>query len=81
MPHIKTYTRYLAGGGVTRLAWLLLTSANVSKAAWGQVVNTHTNNKKRMRQGIVRQTQEELRDMRVRASKGKNRERAEGERG
>ncbi|KAA8519997.1 hypothetical protein F0562_014253 [Nyssa sinensis] len=31
MPHIKTYTRYKG----QNLAWLLLTSANLSKAAWG----------------------------------------------
>lgn len=31
MPHIKTFTRYNG----QNLAWLLLTSANLSKAAWG----------------------------------------------
>ncbi|KAI3863098.1 hypothetical protein MKW98_015556 [Papaver atlanticum] len=31
MPHIKTYTRYSG----QNLAWFLLTSANLSKAAWG----------------------------------------------
>lgn len=31
MPHIKTYARYAAG----RLAWVLLSSSNLSKAAWG----------------------------------------------
>lgn len=31
MPHIKTYTRYNG----QNLAWFLLTSANLSKAAWG----------------------------------------------
>ncbi|XP_023914252.1 tyrosyl-DNA phosphodiesterase 1-like isoform X1 [Quercus suber] len=31
MPHIKTFTRYNA----QKLAWLLLTSSNLSKAAWG----------------------------------------------
>ncbi|XP_011629341.1 tyrosyl-DNA phosphodiesterase 1 isoform X1 [Amborella trichopoda] len=31
MPHIKTYTRYNGQS----LAWFLLTSANLSKAAWG----------------------------------------------
>ncbi|CAN6452176.1 unnamed protein product [Victoria cruziana] len=31
MPHIKSYTRYNG----QRLAWFLLTSANLSKAAWG----------------------------------------------
>ncbi|XP_015574204.1 tyrosyl-DNA phosphodiesterase 1 isoform X1 [Ricinus communis] len=31
MPHIKTFTRYNG----QKLAWLLLTSANLSKAAWG----------------------------------------------
>jgi hypothetical protein len=33
MPHIKTFLRY-AG---QRLAWTLLTSHNLSKAAWGRV--------------------------------------------
>ncbi|KAH6773794.1 tyrosyl-DNA phosphodiesterase-like protein [Perilla frutescens var. frutescens] len=31
MPHIKTFTRYSG----QNIAWLLLTSANLSKAAWG----------------------------------------------
>lgn len=31
MPHIKTFTRYNG----QKLAWFLLTSANLSKAAWG----------------------------------------------
>ncbi|KAG8634391.1 tyrosyl-DNA phosphodiesterase 1 isoform X2 [Manihot esculenta] len=31
MPHIKTFTRYSG----QKLAWFLLTSANLSKAAWG----------------------------------------------
>ncbi|XVE51161.1 hypothetical protein DITRI_Ditri02bG0017000 [Diplodiscus trichospermus] len=31
MPHIKTFTRYKG----QKLAWFLLTSANLSKAAWG----------------------------------------------
>ncbi|XP_062087520.1 tyrosyl-DNA phosphodiesterase 1 [Humulus lupulus] len=31
MPHIKTYTRY----NNQKLAWFLLTSSNLSKAAWG----------------------------------------------
>ncbi|KMZ72271.1 putative Tyrosyl-DNA phosphodiesterase [Zostera marina] len=33
MPHIKTYTRYDG----QNLAWFLLTSANLSKAAWGSL--------------------------------------------
>ncbi|KAF6255393.1 hypothetical protein COO60DRAFT_1272512 [Scenedesmus sp. NREL 46B-D3] len=32
MPHIKTYTRYLPPGG---LAWCVVASHNLSKAAWG----------------------------------------------
>lgn len=38
MPHIKTFGRYrhFPGEG-TRLAWLLLTSHNLSKAAWGSL--------------------------------------------
>ncbi len=35
MPHIKTYT--IAHIDEGRLAWVLLTSANLSKAAWGQL--------------------------------------------
>lgn len=34
MPHVKTYARFAADGSVR---WVLLTSANVSKAAWGAV--------------------------------------------
>ncbi|XP_037088035.1 tyrosyl-DNA phosphodiesterase 1-like [Pollicipes pollicipes] len=33
MPHIKTYTQLSAD--LTRMAWFMLTSANLSKAAWG----------------------------------------------
>lgn len=33
-PHIKTYTRV---NGQGELAWALMTSANVSKAAWGEL--------------------------------------------
>ncbi|KAI9106231.1 tyrosyl-DNA phosphodiesterase 1-like protein [Phlyctochytrium arcticum] len=32
MPHIKTYTRFTSDG---RIDWFVLTSANLSKAAWG----------------------------------------------
>lgn len=35
MPHIKTYTRLSAGG--QKAAYFLMTSANLSKAAWGTV--------------------------------------------
>ncbi|KAJ9520497.1 hypothetical protein QJQ45_000268 [Haematococcus lacustris] len=35
MPHIKTYCRFEQGG---RLAWVLLTSHNMSKPAWGELV-------------------------------------------
>ncbi|XAR53762.1 Phosphodiesterase I [Bertholletia excelsa] len=38
MPHIKTYTRYNGQD----LAWLLLTSANLSKAAWGALQKNNT---------------------------------------
>lgn len=34
MPHIKLYTR--PSPDQTSLAWVILTSANLSKAAWGQ---------------------------------------------
>lgn len=33
MPHIKTYCR--VSPCLTKLAWFLLTSANISRAAWG----------------------------------------------
>lgn len=33
MPHIKSYCRISAC--FTKLSWFLLTSANISKAAWG----------------------------------------------
>lgn len=36
VPHIKTYTRFLAAKP-HRLPWFLLTSANLSKAAWGEL--------------------------------------------
>jgi tyrosyl-DNA phosphodiesterase-1 len=34
MPHIKSYTREHGG----RLAWVILTSHNLSKAAWGSTM-------------------------------------------
>lgn len=37
MPHIKTYCR--VSPCTTKLAWFLITSANMSKAAWGSSVN------------------------------------------
>ncbi|XP_038712095.1 tyrosyl-DNA phosphodiesterase 1 isoform X4 [Tripterygium wilfordii] len=38
MPHIKTYTRYSG----QELAWFLLTSANLSKAAWGALQKSNS---------------------------------------
>ncbi|KAI3740861.1 hypothetical protein L2E82_31335 [Cichorium intybus] len=38
MPHIKTFTRYNG----QNLAWFLLTSANLSKAAWGALQKNNT---------------------------------------
>ncbi|XP_078157111.1 tyrosyl-DNA phosphodiesterase-like protein isoform X2 [Carex rostrata] len=38
MPHIKTYTRYNGQD----IAWFLLTSANLSKAAWGALQKNNT---------------------------------------
>lgn len=38
-PHVKTYVRYVAAegdGGGPRVEWALLTSANLSKQAWGE---------------------------------------------
>ena len=37
VPHIKTYTRL--SPDMKSVAWFLLTSANLSKAAWGQVLS------------------------------------------
>lgn len=40
MPHIKTYTRI--SPDLKRIPWFVLTSANLSKAAWGTVgKNSH----------------------------------------
>jgi len=39
MPHIKTYARISPDG--TKLGWFLLTSANLSKAAWGKLNKNH----------------------------------------
>ncbi|XP_069030515.1 tyrosyl-DNA phosphodiesterase 1 isoform X1 [Embiotoca jacksoni] len=40
MPHIKTYMR--ASPDFTQLAWFLVTSANLSKAAWGALEKNNT---------------------------------------
>ncbi|KAG0280034.1 tyrosyl-DNA phosphodiesterase 1 [Linnemannia exigua] len=37
MPHIKTYTRVTSREDGDHLAWFLLTSANLSKPAWGEM--------------------------------------------
>ncbi|KAG8230462.1 hypothetical protein J437_LFUL009951 [Ladona fulva] len=37
MPHIKTYTRWCPGHKLGRIGWFILTSANLSKAAWGSL--------------------------------------------
>lgn len=43
MPHIKTYTRtYQDKNGKTRIAWHLLSSANLSRAAWGEYQKNKT---------------------------------------
>ncbi|XP_076641218.1 tyrosyl-DNA phosphodiesterase glaikit [Halictus rubicundus] len=39
MPHIKSYTRF--SPDLKRIAWFVLTSANLSKAAWGTFRNSH----------------------------------------
>ena len=39
MPHIKTYTRIY---GLNSIAWHLLTSANLSRAAWGEFQKGNT---------------------------------------
>ncbi|XP_058484791.1 tyrosyl-DNA phosphodiesterase 1 [Solea solea] len=40
MPHIKTYMR--ASPDFTQLAWFIVTSANLSKAAWGALEKNNT---------------------------------------
>lgn len=43
MPHIKTYTRtYQDKNGKTHIAWHLLSSANLSRAAWGEYQKNKT---------------------------------------
>ncbi|KAF9582714.1 tyrosyl-DNA phosphodiesterase 1 [Lunasporangiospora selenospora] len=37
MPHIKTFTRVSSKDGTDYLSWFLLTSANLSKPAWGEL--------------------------------------------
>ncbi|KAL8669637.1 MAG: hypothetical protein Q9168_005780 [Polycauliona sp. 1 TL-2023] len=37
-PHIKTYIRY-SDEGMTAIDWALMTSANLSKQAWGEEIN------------------------------------------
>ena len=37
MPHIKSFCRYSADG--EELRWVLLTSSNMSTAAWGAIQN------------------------------------------
>ncbi|XP_076276415.1 tyrosyl-DNA phosphodiesterase glaikit [Lasioglossum baleicum] len=39
MPHIKSYTRF--SPDLKRISWFVLTSANLSKAAWGTFRNSH----------------------------------------
>ncbi|XP_076676604.1 tyrosyl-DNA phosphodiesterase glaikit isoform X2 [Andrena cerasifolii] len=39
MPHIKSYTRF--SPDLKRIPWFVLTSANLSKAAWGIARNSH----------------------------------------
>ncbi|XP_076236106.1 tyrosyl-DNA phosphodiesterase glaikit [Calliopsis andreniformis] len=39
MPHIKSYTRF--SPDFKKIPWFVLTSANLSKAAWGTVRNSH----------------------------------------
>lgn len=38
MPHIKSYTRISPDG--TKIPWFVLTSANLSKGAWGSTAKT-----------------------------------------
>lgn len=40
MPHIKSFARY--SNDFSKLYWFLLTSANLSKAAWGKYEKNET---------------------------------------
>lgn len=40
MPHCKSYTRI--SPDETEIAWFILTSANLSKAAWGKMIKKGT---------------------------------------
>ena len=40
MPHIKTFARY--SNDFSKLYWFLLTSSNLSKAAWGKYEKNET---------------------------------------
>ncbi|KAI8391482.1 tyrosyl-DNA phosphodiesterase I [Radiomyces spectabilis] len=42
MPHIKTYTRVYGPDNDPQIAWHLLTSANLSRAAWGEYQKNKT---------------------------------------
>lgn len=38
-PHIKTYIRFCDAGEMNSVDWAIVTSANLSKQAWGEMVN------------------------------------------
>uniref|UniRef100_A0A914EKP4 Tyrosyl-DNA phosphodiesterase n=1 Tax=Acrobeloides nanus TaxID=290746 RepID=A0A914EKP4_9BILA len=40
MPHIKTFTALESADGVSKPAWFVITSANLSQAAWGTLEKT-----------------------------------------
>lgn len=42
MPHIKTYCRI--SSCCTKMSWFMLSSANLSKAAWGRKLQSNGNN-------------------------------------
>ncbi|XP_029987014.1 tyrosyl-DNA phosphodiesterase 1 isoform X2 [Sphaeramia orbicularis] len=65
MPHIKTYMR--VSPDFTQLAWFLITSANLSKAAWGALEKNNT-------QGIIFLTLHLTHTSSVQMEKGKGME-------
>ena len=42
MPHIKTFTALESADGDSKPAWVVITSANLSQAAWGTLEKTNS---------------------------------------
>lgn len=49
MPHIKTYTRFDPGGSDPEVAWFCVSSHNLSKAAWGEEVESKKYGRKQLK--------------------------------